>query len=174
MLVLQCIASITLRAGKYVGISSAVQPLGCSIFAACCKISSLWRVTAGAIKMHVLLGQKVIVQVLDFLDLKVWVWFSLSLALQLYKTGNSKILFLILGITENKEEYQMRVSHWPLPFLSSNSWEYFLNLQSSYIYCPTFIFVSMLCFVCFHAMFCSIFSCLLPSTFPFKRFPSIL
>lgn len=55
--------------------------------------------------MHVWLGQKWIVQVLDFLDLKVWVWFSLPLALHLSKTGNSKILFLILGIAENKKEY---------------------------------------------------------------------
>lgn len=48
---------------------------------------------------------------MDFLDLKVWVWFSLPLTLHFSKMGNSKIFFLIWGIIENKVENQMKVSH---------------------------------------------------------------
>lgn len=54
----------------------------------------------------------------------------------------------------------MKVSHWSLPFLSSNSWESFLNLCSSYLlssylyFCFLLLwFVSMLCFAPFSAVY---------------------
>lgn len=118
-----------------------MQPLGCSIFSACCKIASGWRVTARAIKMHIWSSQKWIVHVLDLLDLKVWVQFSLPLALHLSKPGNPKHCSWFWGLKRIRKSTRWR---WVIDHCHSfhlthgNILETFFSLP---FFFPTFIFV---------------------------------